>query len=82
MKTRESFMYILGGLITLAIIVVVGVLVFVAIPEQNQRVLDMCLGGLLVAFTTVVNYFFGSSRGSADKTEIMKNERAANPPAV
>lgn len=69
-------MYILGALITTCIIAVIGALLFVPVPEINQRILDMCLGGLLVQFAAVVNYFFGSSKGSADKTEIMR--QAAN----
>ena len=79
MKARDSFMYVLGGLITLAIITVIGLLIFEPIPEQNQRVLDMCLGGLLVQFASVVSYFFGSSKGSADKTEMLKGPTGGSP---
>lgn len=79
MKVNNSFMYILGALITVCIIAVIGALLFVPVPEQNQRILDMCLGGLLVQFASVVNYFFGSSKGSADKTEMINAAKNGNP---
>lgn len=45
------------------------------IPEQNLRIVDTVLGfvlGTIVA--TIINYFFGSSQGSADKNELIKNK--------
>ena len=37
----------------------------------NNPVLDILFGGLVSGFATVLGYFFGSSKGSADKTHLL-----------
>lgn len=62
---------------TLAAVVIVGtfwlfyLLLIHTVPEGNRDALLVVLGVLTGAFASIVNYFFGSSKGSADKTEIM-----------
>lgn len=41
------------------------------IPEGNRQVLDIMIGALGTAWTGVVTYYFGSSAGSARKTEML-----------
>ncbi len=41
------------------------------VPPQSQRILDMMLGSLMASFTGVVAYYFGSSKGSATKQELI-----------
>ncbi len=48
---------------------------FFEIPEDNHRAVDTVLGfvlGTIVA--TVMNFYFGSSQGSSDKTDILKKD--------
>ena len=71
MKTKDLFMYVLGGLIVFAFFALLALLVFNGIPEQNESLLNIAIGSLLAAFATVVGYFYGSSKSSAEKTEIM-----------
>lgn len=59
-----------------------GVLWFMmlySVPVESQRILDMMLGSLLTSFTGIVAYYFGSSRGSAAKSDtidtMVKNGR-------
>jgi hypothetical protein len=52
-----------------------GVLWFMmlySVPVESQRILDMMLGSLLTSFTGIVAYYFGSSRGSAAKHEMIE----------
>ena len=40
-----------------------------------QNVLFTLLGALAAAFTQVINYWLGSSKGSADKTELLTTQQ-------
>ena len=71
-KGKEIYMYVLGALIILSFFVVIGLLIFQPIPDQNNEVLYLVIGADIGFAGAVVNYFYGSSKGSADKTEIMK----------
>jgi len=73
-QTKETFMYVLAAMLVLSILAIVLVLIFVEIPNLNKDMLYMVIGALISAFTAVVSYFFGSSKGSADKTELMSKE--------
>ena len=48
--------------------------VFKEVPPAASNVLYVMLGSLATAFTTVVSFFFGSSKGSSKKTEAMQRE--------
>ena len=73
MKTRNVLMYVLGALITLAFFGLLGMLVLYPIPEKNSQVLTLTIGALITSFSMVVGYFYGSSKGSADKTELLNS---------
>ena len=40
------------------------------IPSENRE-WSMLIGALISQFTTVLNYFFGSSKGSSDKNVLL-----------
>ena len=64
--------YILSGLITVGFFGLLGTLIFVGVPEQNKDLLNISVGALIGAFTGgVVGYFFGSSSGSKEKTDML-----------
>ena len=73
-KTKEIFMYGLGGLIAICFFIVVGLLVFKQVPESNEKLIYMLIGALVGSFGTIVNYFYGSSKGSADKNDIISKK--------
>lgn len=70
---KQIFQYGLAALIAIGLFWVVYLLIIRPAPEQNKDALLILLGVLASSFTGVVGYFFGSSKGSADKTDIMKN---------
>lgn len=74
LKTRKDvYMYTLGAMIVLGILAIVIILINVEIPDKNAQALNLIIGALIGSFTSVVQYFFGSSKGSADKNEIIAN---------
>jgi uncharacterized BrkB/YihY/UPF0761 family membrane protein len=75
MKTaKDYFQYILGILIVAAFFAVIIFLMYVTIPERNKDLLNILLGALIASFTTVKDYFFGSSKGSAEKTDLLSKK--------
>ena len=64
-----------GWGITLCFIgVIAGAVGLWEIPKESQRVFDMGVGAVVAAFTQVIGYYFGSSQGSKQKTELMKKD--------
>jgi len=72
MKNKNVFMYVLGSLIALGFFAVLVVAFKIEMPTGNKDILLILLGVLGAKFGDVVAYFFGSSKGSADKSELMK----------
>ena len=75
MKLNKIAMYILGVLIIVGFFALLVILIFKPIPENNSEVLNLAIGSLLSSFSMVVGYFYGSSAGSAQKTELMNNNK-------
>lgn len=75
MKTaKEVFMYSLAAIITIGYFVLIGFILTKIIPPENKDMALMLFGTLTSGVGLVWGYFFGSSKGSADKTEILKHE--------
>lgn len=66
---KEIYMPVLGAVIVIGFFIVIG---FLLSNAKYESTINLAIGALLGAFGTVVNYFFGSSKGSADKTELLK----------
>ena len=62
----------IGWSIALAFLVVVSAAVGLwDVPEESQRLFDMGFGAVVAQMTSVVSYYFGSSFGSKQKTDLM-----------
>lgn len=62
-------------------ITVMGVFVFQAvwiilrpIPEENKEIVHFMLGEVVGMALTLPQYYFGSSKGSQEKTEIIRKQ--------
>jgi len=71
MKVKEIYMYVLGALITLAYFTTLAILI---IQKGDSNTISLMVGALIAAFSAVYGYFYGSSKGSADKNEIIKSQ--------
>jgi drug/metabolite transporter (DMT)-like permease len=78
MKNLKNIpMLIIAGFVVIGFFSLLILLIFIAIPETNKDILNLTIGALLGSFATVVQYWFGSSKGSADKTDLMRNKNEA-----
>ena len=70
---KQIFQYVLAGFIAVGLYWVAYLLIMKAAPEANKDALLIVLGVMAAAFSNVVGYFFGSSKGSAEKNDLLKN---------
>jgi len=59
--TQNRFQYILGIVIVVALLALLTMLLFLEMPEVNRNLLSLIVGALIGSFTTVIQYYFGSS---------------------
>lgn len=74
-KTKEYYMYVLGALIVLGIFVLTAFFLFKEMPQANKDMMYMLVGAMLAKFSDVVAYFYGSSKGSADKNQLLNDKQ-------
>jgi len=65
-------MYVLAGIIVAGFFGLILVLMKYTVPEGSREVAFMLFGSLSTSFGAVVTYFFGSSKGSADKNAALQ----------
>jgi hypothetical protein len=67
----QFILALLGVLFTFAWF---GALLFITIPEKNEGNVNTFSGALItVCLGLIFNYYYGSSKGSQDKTDILNN---------
>lgn len=72
-KFSKRFVYYLASFLILSATVFGIILAFVEIPTINENLFEMFAHVYLFAgAVTVVNFFFGSSKSSHDKNELLK----------
>jgi len=74
MKAKDIYMYALGAMVVIGFFVVLYVVFKVEMPPANKEIGLILLGVLGAKFGDVIGYFFGSSKGSADKTALINNQ--------
>jgi len=70
---KQIFQYLLAALVAVGLYWVTYLLIMKAAPETNKDALLILLGVMAAAFSNVIGYFFGSSKGSAEKNDLLKN---------
>lgn len=76
MKPKDIAMYILGALVAIGFF---ATLIFMILKGSYESSVNLIVGALVGSFTTIVAYFFGSSKSSADKTEMIHNSTPIKP---
>jgi hypothetical protein len=73
-EMKDRMMYALGVIIIFGFFASLAFLFLVPIDATNKDALMLGLGSLNTFAGGVVGYFYGSSKGSADKTDIMSGK--------
>jgi len=68
---RDINLYALAWLVVIGFFSTLTVLLLHAVPEGQDPILYVLLGALSSEFARVLAFFFGSSRGSKEKTNIL-----------
>ncbi len=68
MKGKDIFMYVLGALVVIGFF---SVLFYLIYKGDFESTLNLAIGALIGAFGTIVGYFYGSSKGSSEKNEML-----------
>lgn len=68
---RDVNQYALAWVIVMGFFGLVCLLIFHELPKDSNGVIFMLFGALSAGFGSVIGYFFGSSKGSAEKTGIL-----------
>ena len=73
-------LYILAWTVVVGFFALCGLLMQFPLPKDSNSVVFMLFGSLGTGFGTVLQYFFGSSKSSADKTQIIAAQPAKGVP--
>jgi len=78
-SNKERFAYALAGIILVIAVTALVLPMYVQIPENNHDAIMLSIGVVLGWGTTVVGYFFGSSKSSADKNQLLADKTPTDP---
>ena len=72
----KRYVYYLATFWSFVAVGYIFLITFLTIPESNVRFADTTLGFLLgTIVATIINYFFGSSKSSSDKNQLLKENK-------
>jgi hypothetical protein len=75
MSVRDKIPAVLAIAVTGGFFGLLALLIFHAIPVESREVLSVMTGALGTAWVSIVSYYFGSSSGSAAKTQLLAEQR-------
>ena len=68
---RDINQYVLAWVIVNGFFGLMALLIFRELPKDQNGVIFMLFGALAAGFGSIMNYYFGSSKGSAEKTQLL-----------
>jgi flagellar basal body-associated protein FliL len=77
-KTRNALMLVAGIVILLAYLGITVALFTLPIPQGNGQATSILTGAIMTNAGIIVGYYFGSSKSSSDKNEIIKQKLDEN----
>ncbi len=77
----DTNLYVLMWMVVLGFFALIGILLFVEVPSGSTNIIYMLFGTLSAGFGSVMQYNFGSSKGSKDKTLLLHKMKSNIEPA-
>jgi len=75
----KRFVYVFAFVIFGSSMAMIFLLFFVEIPEGNKTLIDMAVGAIIGSgLSGIISYFYGSSKGSKDKTSLLNQLNQGN----
>lgn len=71
----DTNLYALAWTVVIGFLLLVIFLLYIKVPEDQSGVIFMLFGSLATGFGQVLQYFFGSSKGSDAKTLLMSGKK-------
>jgi len=68
---RNNFEIVLAAYVVTLSFALIYACFMLKIDEENKPIIYLAVGGLLTNIGTVINYYFGSSKGSKQKSDTM-----------
>lgn len=62
---------VLSVIMVLVTLILLAMIFFVPLPDQNKEMALLVVGGFIGSFTTIIAFWFGTSKGSADKNKLL-----------
>lgn len=78
-KTKDIFTYALAAFVMLLIFGAVGYILTKVVPAENKDIALLIFGNLMSWGGLIVGYFFASSKGSQEKTDIIAKSGPVDP---
>ena len=71
--SKDTNLYVLAWMVVILFFGLTGFMMFQTVPEANIGPVNQLFGAMATGFGTILAYFYGSSKSSADKTKLMAN---------
>ena len=69
---KDTNLYVLAWTVVIGFFVLCGLLMWHKLPDGSNQAVFMLFGALSTGFGTVLSYFYGSSKSSAEKTRMLR----------
>lgn len=69
---KDTNLYVLAWVLVVGFFCLTATLMYIPLPLDQSGVIFMLFGSLSTGFGNVISYFFGSSKGSAEKSKTME----------
>jgi len=69
---QQIFQYVLAAFVVIGVFWITFLLITKAVPPANKDAVLIVLGVLTAALMAIINFFYGSSKGSQDKDDIIR----------